>query len=103
MDHVHNLGAMTAEMLRILKPGGTFIGSFNLDEEPGVSEPQTLTPELLEAHLLRHLDVSSRRVAPAGPNNTYEYFFSPAPPGASGPRKLWIRGRRKQELKPGGG
>ena len=97
MDHVHNLGAMTAEMLRILKPGGLLIGSFNMDEEPGVSEPQTLTPELLEHHLLRHLEVQSRRVALKGEEQTYEYFFTPAPADATGTRLLWIRGTRKAE------
>lgn len=102
MDHVHNLAAITGEMLRILKPGGLLIGSFNMDEEAGVSEPITLTPELLEANLLRHLDVSSRRVAPKGPNNAYEYFFSAAPPGTQGTRLLWVHGTRKAELQCGG-
>jgi SAM-dependent methyltransferase len=98
MDHVHNLDAMTREMLRILKPGGLFIGSFNLDEAPGVSEPLTLTPELLEEHLLRHLNVQSRRVAPTGQKDSYEYFFTPAPSDATGPRKLWVRGTNRQNI-----
>ncbi|MGH8247326.1 MAG: class I SAM-dependent methyltransferase, partial [Gammaproteobacteria bacterium] len=98
MDHVHNLDVMCGELLRILKPGGTFIGSFNLDEEPGVSEPLTLTPELLEQHLLRHLDVQSRRVAPKGENKTYEYFFTAPPPHTRGTRLLWVRGTRREKL-----
>ena len=95
MDHVHNLAPMCGELLRILKPGGTFIGSFNLDEEPGVSEPQTLTPELLDRHLLGHLTLHSRRVALKGREQTYEYFFKPTPPGATGTRLLWVRGTLK--------
>lgn len=99
MDHVHHLEEMCGELLRILKPGGMFIGSFNLDEPPGISEPQTLTPELLESLLLRRLDVESRRIAPTGPpNSTYEYFFTPPPPDATGPRKLWLRGRHGRAL-----
>jgi SAM-dependent methyltransferase len=96
MDHVHNLAVMCGELLRILKPGGTFIGSFNLDEEPGVSEPQSLTPELLDEHLLRHLEVQSRRIAPKGRTNAYEYFFTPPPPDARSPRVLWVRGKKKE-------
>jgi SAM-dependent methyltransferase len=97
MDHVHNLDAMTREMLRILKPGGLLIGSFNMDEEAGVSEPQTLTPELLEQHLLRHLEVQSRRVALKGKEHAYAYFFTPPPAGMTGTRLLWVRGTCKLE------
>jgi hypothetical protein len=30
MDHVDNFDAMCSELLRILRPGGELIGSFNL-------------------------------------------------------------------------
>jgi SAM-dependent methyltransferase len=95
MDHVHNLDVMCGELLRILKPCGALIGSFNLDEETGVSEPQSLTPEMLEQHLLRHLEVRSRRVAPKSKTDIYEYFFKPAPADFRSTRLLWVRGEKR--------
>lgn len=96
MDHVDNFEVMCREVLRTLSPGGLFIGSFNLDEPPGVGEPQRLTEERIRNHLLRHLEVTSFRIAPAGPGgDRYKYFSTEAPPETSGPRTLWVRARRR--------
>ena len=97
LDHVRNLPVICAELLRILKPGGTFIGSFNLNEPPTVTEPQTLTPEVLEQHLLRHLELKSRRQVPKGKSSAYEHFFNAAPaeaPAADAVQVLWVRGMK---------
>jgi SAM-dependent methyltransferase len=95
LDHVHNLPVICAELMRILKPGGIFLGSFNLNEAPTVTEPQTLTTELLEQHLLSHLELSSRRQVPPGKNNSYEHFLSAMPTeplAANDVQVLWVRG-----------
>ena len=87
-----------AELLRILKPGGTFIGSFNLNEPPTVTEPQTLTPEVLDQHLLRFLELKSRRQVPRGESSAYEHFFSATPakaPAADAVQVLWVRGVKR--------
>ena len=93
LDHVNNLSAMCKEILRILAPGGDLIASFNLNEEATVSEPQTLTENLIKLHLLRYLDVRSYRIRPKGEDaNPYEYFFKESPIRRyRGPRILWVR------------
>jgi SAM-dependent methyltransferase len=76
VDHVSNLRAMCQEIVRVLAPGGLFLGSFNLWEKATFSEPQTLTEEILQAELLRHLRVDFYRIAPPGPKgDTYAPFF----------------------------
>jgi SAM-dependent methyltransferase len=95
LDHVDRFEPLCAELLRILRPGGTFIGSFNLDEPPSETEPQLLTEERIAAGLLRRLRVVSYRVAPKGPDDDcYRYFFRAPPPGRAGPRILWVRGEK---------
>ncbi|NMC49333.1 MAG: class I SAM-dependent methyltransferase [Desulfovibrio sp.] len=51
MDHVDDLSNMSAEVLRIMKPGGLFLGSFNLHEPATSCEPQTLTEELIRKYI----------------------------------------------------
>jgi SAM-dependent methyltransferase len=76
LDHVSNLRAMCQEIIRVLAPGGLFLGSFNLWEEATFSEPQTLTEEKLQAEILRHLEVIFYRIAAPGPSgDTYGPFF----------------------------
>jgi len=60
IDHVIDFPAMVNEMMRILKPGGLFIASINLDEAPTFCEPQTLTEEMVNEHLLLHLEVGRK-------------------------------------------
>ncbi|MDE7324013.1 MAG: class I SAM-dependent methyltransferase [Lachnospiraceae bacterium] len=62
LDHVDNLDKMASELIRILKPGGSILGSFNLNEPVTECEPQTLTEEILEEKLLSHFDIVSRRI-----------------------------------------
>ena len=83
------------ELLRILRRGGSFIGLFNLDEPASVCEPQSLSEELIDRHLLRHLRVQSYRIAPKGPDkDCYRYFFKPPPPRRARPRILWVRAEK---------
>lgn len=92
MDHVLHFEAICDEIVRVLAPGGCFIGSFNLDEPPTPAEPQTLSEERVERCLLSRLEVTARRIAPHGPEGDgYKHFFDETPPAASGRRILWVR------------
>jgi hypothetical protein len=97
MDHVSHLGIMCDEIHRVLAPNGTLIGSFNLDEPPTFSEPQTLSEDSLHRALLRHFDIQSYRTAAPGPEgDTYKHFFDGSNPPSSGRRYLWVRARKRQ-------
>jgi SAM-dependent methyltransferase len=60
LDHASHLNAICKEFLRIIKPGGILIGSFNLHEQGTFSEPQTLTEAKLD-RLLLHAFAPVRR------------------------------------------
>lgn len=95
VDHVNDFPTMCREMLRILRPGGTFLASFNLEEPPTACEPQVLTEAMVKAHLLDPLEIESYRMARQGPeNNTYAHFFDEAPAPTQGRRYLWVRARK---------
>lgn len=99
MDHVNNFAVMCAELLRILKPRGEFIGSFNLEEPCTLLEPQTLTEEIINKELLSHLRIESYRVVPYSANEgRYAPFFE----GHLNYKKgqmgvLWVRARKPTE------
>ncbi|MDZ4401090.1 MAG: methyltransferase domain-containing protein [Prosthecobacter sp.] len=96
MDHVVDLDAMCAEIRRVIVPGGTLIGSFNLDEEPTLCEPQTLTEAQVKESLLKHFDIVSYRTAPKGPKGAaYSHFTDNSPPPTSGERFLWVRATKR--------
>lgn len=95
IDHVDDFPHMCGELLRILKPGGLFLGSFNLNEPVTRCEPQSLNEDLIEEHLLRHLNVLSRRLALKGPKeDVYMHFYRDEPtydPDKKG--LLWVKAR----------
>lgn len=95
LDHVNNLDAMIRELLRILKPGGHFIGSFNLGEEATVTEPQTFDREKLQNTLFHHFETLSLRVAPKADDDfKYGGFFAEDhPKDYDGPEVLWYCGK----------
>lgn len=62
LDHVSNLDKMAGELLRILKPGGYLLGSFNLNEPSTECEPQTLTEALLNEKLLKYFELERRQM-----------------------------------------
>ena len=95
MDHVDDFDAMCREILRVLKPGGDFIGSFNLEEPATFAEPQCLTEQDVEDNILKYMDIGTYRVAMQGPGeDTYRHFFDNSKPPMSGPRYLWVRARK---------
>jgi len=76
MDHVDDLDAMCSEVLRVLKPGGEFIGSFNVEEPPSSCEPQELTEKKISEKLLKFMTVDAYRVARPGPEgNKYGHLM----------------------------
>ena len=102
LDHVENVRAACFEIRRILKPGGWFIGSINLDEPPSWTEPWCLTESFLDLHLFRGWEREFWKVCPRLQSNEhfgpYKYMFEECPPavlGARGPRALWCRFRKR--------
>lgn len=106
MDHVENLDAMAAECLRILKPGGSFIGSFNLNEPSSPTEPLTLNEDILNRLIVSKLNVSFSRKEKKGPipgvvvkdeppHGTYDYFYTEGSnPGPDDVQIWWLRGEK---------
>jgi SAM-dependent methyltransferase len=98
MDHVNDFPTMCKELIRVLKPGGEFVGSFNLGEDPTICEPQRLTEDVVREQLLRHLQIVSYRTAPRGPDdNPYGALLNGtgSQPIAAGQQGyLWVRARK---------
>ncbi len=94
LDHVRNLEIICLELLRILKTGGIFLASFNLNEPITECEPQTLTEGKLKDCLLKYFDVQTYRMAKKDETNGYENMFSEKYLEVSEdgtPTILWIR------------
>jgi ubiquinone/menaquinone biosynthesis C-methylase UbiE len=62
LDHTSHLSAMCRELIRIMKPGGTFVASFNLLERGTFSEPQTLDEDTLDELLLHRFAPLHREI-----------------------------------------
>jgi SAM-dependent methyltransferase len=100
LDHADDIGRMCNELLRILKPGGIFLGSFNLEEPASPTEPQRLTEEILEDRLLRHLDVESYRLSAQNRDGeTYAALLNGTESQTNYVRgeegHLWVKARRR--------
>jgi SAM-dependent methyltransferase len=93
IDHVDDFPRMCSEIVRVIRRGGLFIGSFNLEEPAGPTEPQRLDERLIEEQLLRRLEVQSYRLtAKPEHDDIYAPFFGellPYQPGEEG--YLWVR------------
>ena len=96
IDHVDNFSVMCAEIMRVLKPGGQFIGSFNLEEPASPCEPQQLNEKIIKEHLLDNMEVQSYRITNKGSKeDLYAPFFNGSlsyEPGQEG--FLWVRARK---------
>lgn len=98
LDHVNNLAEMSKEILRILKPSGILLASFNLNEPATECEPQTLTEKNLEECLLKYFEIESYRLAHRGKESIYEKLekgelISSIEDGEEA--LLWVRGKKK--------
>ena len=97
-DHVDNCEVMCPEVQRVLRSGGEFIGSFNLNGPATPCEPQTLTEGLVRTHLLDHLEVTSCRKARRndGPGDLYDNLYTDNLNFVEGEMGfLWVRGRKR--------
>lgn len=95
LDHVDSFPNMCSEIIRILKPGGEFIGSFNLDELPTPTEPQKLDEESIHQYLLNKLNVESYRITNQRKDEGYEAFFHGNLSYEKGkPGYLWVRAQK---------
>lgn len=100
MDHTDHFSRMCREIIRVIKPGGLFIGSFNLEEPVAVTEPQRLTLRIIQKSLLDYLEIESYRVTGktermSPETGSYTPFFEgdlSYTPGEEG--HLWVRGRK---------
>lgn len=101
LDHVNNFKAVFREARRVLKPGGWFIGSINLEESPTITEPWSITEDLLWKHLFYDWEKQFYKVRPKLFDNplskdVYKYFYEECPPDLllkPGPKALWCRFR----------
>ncbi len=96
MDHVDNFPATCKEVVRVLKPGGQFVGSFNLEEPRSTCEPQQLNEWIIKENLLNYLEVQSYRITQKGPKeDLYAPFFGRALSYDLGQEGyLWVRARK---------
>jgi SAM-dependent methyltransferase len=96
IDHVDNFPVMCKEIIRVLKPGGEFLGSFNLEEPASPCEPQQLNERIIKDNLLNNMEVQSYRITKKGPEeNIYAPFFDgnlSYKPGQEG--VLWVKARK---------
>jgi len=96
MDHVNNFSTMCKEIIRVIKPGGIFCCSFNLEEPATVFEPQRLTEKIIKENLLDFLDIKSYRATIPGPkDDPYRPFFDgnlTYSPGQHG--ILWVKAQK---------
>ena len=95
IDHVDDFPAMCNEILRVLRPGGLLIASFNLEGPAAPSEPQRLSEKLIREALLNNMEIQSYRITGKGASESvYAPFFDEAlsyEPGREG--VLWVRAR----------
>jgi SAM-dependent methyltransferase len=98
IDHVNNLPIMCKEIIRVIKPGGLFCCSFNLEEPATIFEPQRLTEQNIKDNLLDFLDIKSYRVTIPGPkDDQYKPFFDGNLKYAKGQHGiLWVKAQKPQ-------
>ena len=95
MDHVVNFGVMLKEIVRVLRPGGYFYGSFNLNEPPTFSEPQTLTKSIVIEHVQKQLQIMKCTMFPGGPKgDLYRHCAEDCAEEIAEECFLWIRARK---------
>lgn len=84
---------MCNEIIRVLNPGGLFIGSINIEEPSTPQEPQKLSEQSVKDYLLSKLEIQSYRITRKEPGkNAYAPFFSGDLSYSTGEQGvLWIK------------
>jgi len=98
LDHVDSLHDMCSELLRIMKPGGVLLGSFNLYEPRTECEPQTLDEYKLKDTLLKNMEVESLKYAYMDEDAPYKRMFDGNyvdKPDGKCPCVMWVKARKK--------
>lgn len=98
LDHVDNLEQMINELVRIIKPQGVMLASFNLNEPCTECEPQTLTEDIIKTLFSRNFEVLSYRLAYKDETDTYANFKNNNLVSSlkeNRPAILWMKGRKK--------
>lgn len=100
IDHVDDFAGTCREIVRVIKPGGLFIGSFNLEEPPSSTEPQQLSERVIRESLLDRLEVETYRAARRADGSSPEYaeyanFFTGDLSYTAGEEGLlWVRAKK---------
>ncbi|MDD3051267.1 MAG: methyltransferase domain-containing protein [Candidatus Cloacimonetes bacterium] len=100
LDHTDKPETMCSELIRILKVGGLFLGSFNLNEKPTPAEPCTLTEDFLKSNLLNFLEISSYRLAeiPANKAKYDNLLEDKLIESTNNPAVLWVKAYKRRNL-----
>ena len=97
IDHVDDFEIICDEIIRVLRSGGEFIGSFNLEEPPTIYEPQQLNEKIIKKYLLNKMEIKCLRTSRKGPEgNQYAPLLNDEilsyKPGEEG--ILWVRAEK---------
>lgn len=100
LDHVDDFKTACKEIIRIIKPGGKLIGSFNLEVGPTSCEPQRLTEEIINKNLLDYLKISSYRIVNPGPEHApyLPFFEGEISYKRERPGLLWVRAQKPVKI-----
>ena len=85
LHYVESIRRAWAEIRRIVKPGGCFIGAMNLVGEASRREPSVITLAKARTHFFSGWNVEYEKVIPEGeslgPAHTYKFLNEDPPPG----------------------
>jgi len=97
LDHVDSFPIMCEEILRVVKPGGEIIASFNIEEPISSCEPQRLNENIIKTYLLDHCKILSYRLSEPGPkHDLYLPLINGSEYYKEGNRGfLWVRAQKK--------
>lgn len=97
LDHTKDLAVMTSELLRILKDGGQFLASLNVNEKATSCEPQTITLDFIHTAIVEKLENASLRTEKRHPEAGYANFYTDGAerPDPHEPHIAWVRGTKK--------
>lgn len=96
-DHVDSFPLMCSEIIRVMKPGAMFCGSFNLEEIATSAEPQQLNEDIIKRYLLNKLEILNYRVSKKGSGkNLFERFYNNTLEYTKGEEGiLWVKARKR--------